>query len=107
VTDEVKFTDAQWDEVARAAETFAGVLENESGRLKDVVTTNWAGDCAEGTGLIDNLRQILYGENSNSFSDAINSEAQYLRALSRQCATTKDSLLSEDEKISSQFPGVP
>jgi hypothetical protein len=106
VTDEVKFTDAQWDELARAAEAFAKVLEDENGRLKDAVSTNWAGNCAEGLGLIDNLRQLLYGDGSNSFSDAILSEAEFLRGLSRQCSNAKETLVSQDEQAISRFSGA-
>lgn len=91
MTDEVKFTDAQWDELARAAEAFATVLDDQQVLLTYVLSTNWAGQCAEGTGLMDNLRSVLHG-GTNSFVNSIVSEASYLRSLAKVCSESKTSL---------------
>jgi hypothetical protein len=102
VTDEVKFTDAQWDELARAAEAFAEVLEDERGRIRDTVAKNWAGDCAEGLAVFQNLRQLLHGD-SNSFTQSANAEAVYLRDLALQCRKSKTTLSDADNYHSEQF----
>lgn len=91
MTDEVKFTDAQWDELARAAEAFATLLDDQQVLLTYVLSTNWAGQCAEGTGLMDNLRLVLHG-GRNSIANLIASEASYLRTFSEVCSDSKTSL---------------
>jgi hypothetical protein len=106
VTDEVKFTDAQWDELARAAEAFANVLERERIRLKDVLVKNWAGECGEGLGTFENLRHLVQNDESGSFGQAIASEAQYLMSLAAQIRNAKSSLVTEDNAGSSQFRNV-
>lgn len=103
MTDEVKFTDAQWDELARAAEAFAGVLETERHRLNNVLMRNWAGDCDEGVGTIDNLRTLLQGNMSGSFGHAVSSEAEYLRALAEHIRLAKKNFHSEDVRSSGTF----
>lgn len=103
MTDEVKFTDAQWDELARAAEAFAGVLDQEGGRLRDVMAINWAGSCSEGVGIVDNLRLLLYGEGPSSFKGAINSEALYLRQLAVQCRGAGTALAVSDSDSEQRF----
>jgi hypothetical protein len=103
VTDEVKFTDAQWDELARAAEAFATVLDEQRDSLRDVLISNWAGSCAEGADLIKNLRELTNGE-AGSFHHAIGSESDYLRALAVQCRTSKATLQSADDTSAEQYP---
>jgi hypothetical protein len=103
VTDEVKFTDAQWDELARAAEAFAEVLEAERKRLDNVLTVNWAGACSEGVGVLDNLRLLLQGAGGNSFGGAINSEVVYLLGLAQKCREATNVLSGEDSISASTF----
>lgn len=103
MTDEVKFTDEQWDKVAEAAEVFARALESERRSLKNLLKKNWAGDCAEGVGTIDNLRMLLHGEGPSSFSGAVESEAAYLRSLAIQCRDAKSSLTVDDLRNANQF----
>lgn len=102
MTDEVKFTDAQWDELARAAEAFATVLDDQRDHLRDVLVSNWAGVCTEGVALIANLRSLMIGE-SDSFHHAIDSESTYLRNLAAQCRRSKASLQSVDVASSNSF----
>jgi uncharacterized protein YukE len=105
VTDEVKFTDAQWDALAQAAEAFADTLEDERGRIRDTLAKNWAGDCVEGLAVFENLRQLLHGD-ANSFTQAANAESNYLRNLAAQCRNSKETLGAVDQYQSDQF-GVP
>ena len=102
MTDEVKFTDAQWDELARAAEAFAGVLEDERGRMRDTLAKNWAGDCMEGVAVFENLRQLLHGD-SSSFTQSANAEAAYLRSLAAQCRKAKLTMADTDILSSESF----
>jgi hypothetical protein len=103
VTDEVKFTDAQWDALAQAAETFAGALETERLRLNNVLMKNWAGNCDEGLGTIDNLRLLLQGTEPSSLGGAVSSEAEYLRALASHIRAAKSGLIIDDGKSSDFF----
>ena len=102
MTDEVKFTDAQWDELARAAEAFATVLDDQQVLLTYVLSTNWAGQCAEGTGLMDNLRSVLHG-GTNSFVNSIASEASYLRSLAKVCGDAKHSFNAAEAENAGVF----
>lgn len=95
MTDEVKFTDEQWDKVAQAAETFATALDNEKVRLRSVLATNWAGACSEGEGTMENLRALLHGS-QQSFEGAMESEATYLRGVASACTGAKRGLDGED-----------
>ncbi|HEY9312190.1 hypothetical protein [Williamsia sp.] len=100
--DEVKFTDEQWEKVAQAAETFAATLKAEAVNLQDVVTTNWAGQCAEGEGIIDNLKDLVRGTDG-SFSAAVGSEVSYLESLASQCRKSKSSLNLADLEGGANF----
>lgn len=102
MTDEVKFTDAQWDELARAAEAFAGVLDIEKVRLRAVAATNWAGNCGEGNGIMDNLRELIHGENG-SFAGAVTAEVEYLKSVALQCRRSKTVLTRADEAEAGQI----
>lgn len=103
MTDEVKFTDEQWDRVAEAAEVYAQALEDERGLLRNVLTKNWAGDCGEGRETIDNLRRLLNGADQESFSGVVNSEAEYFRSLAIQCRSAKTTLSAEDVQGGNHF----
>lgn len=103
MTDEVKFTDEQWDKVAEAADIYAQALEDQRGFLRDVLTKNWAGDCGEGAGTIENLRHLLNRGGSESFSGVVNSEAEYFRLLANQCRNAKATLSYGDSRNGSQF----
>ncbi|WP_143696489.1 hypothetical protein [Williamsia muralis] len=92
MTDEVKFTDAQWDELARAAEAFATVLQEEQSNLVNVLMTNWAGECAEGEGVIANLRELIRGGGNSSLAQVLDSESSYLRSLASNCIKSKTSM---------------
>jgi hypothetical protein len=107
VTDEVKFTDAQWDALAQAAEAFAVALESERIHLEDVLGINWAGNCVEGLGVLENLRLLLQGPGLNSFGGAINSEVAYLRSLAQRCRDSSNTLTTEDAVASGQFRNAP
>ncbi|WP_155976991.1 hypothetical protein [Nocardia sp. 348MFTsu5.1] len=100
--DEVKFTDEQWERVATAAEDFAAVLQKEQAALRLVLSSNWAGACAEGEGTMQNLRDLLRGD-SGSFAHAIAAEAQYLKDVAQQCRASKSVLMSIDDSISEQL----
>jgi hypothetical protein len=102
VTDEVKFTDAQWDALAQAAEAFASVLEAEKVRLRAVAAKNWAGQCGEGNGIIENLRELIHGENG-SLAEAVTSEAEYLKVVAVQCRRSKERLAEADSASAEQF----
>jgi hypothetical protein len=102
VTDEVKFTDAQWDALAQAAEAFAGALDDEQSRLRDLLAKNWAGECVEGQGIFASLKHLLHGENG-SFVQAVDSEAQYLKGVATQCRRSKTDLDVTDTATSEQF----
>lgn len=99
MTDEVKFTDAQWDELARAAEAFATVLEEQQSLLRAVLVQNWAGQCEEGNGLLENLRAIVHG-GKGSFVQAIDAEAKYLTSHASLCRASRSTLQSVDEQNS-------
>ena len=107
MTDEVKFTDAQWDELARAAEAFATVLEMQRKQLDNVLTSNWAGDCGEGHGVIENLRLLLQGAGSGSFGGAINSEVVYLLDLAQRCRNANSTLSGDDLVAADKFLHAP
>ena len=102
MTDEVKFTDAQWDELARAGEAFATVLEEQQSLLRAVLVQNWAGQCEEGNGLLENLRAIVHGGDS-SFVQAIDAEAKYLRSHAAVCRSSRDALQSVDDQNSNDL----
>ncbi len=102
MTDEVKFTDEQWDRVAAAAETFAAALEHERAKLVHVLSKNWAGQCLEGEGVVANLKDLIRGPNA-SFSSAISTESAYLRSLAIHCAQSKAALESADEESAERF----
>jgi hypothetical protein len=102
VGDEVKFTDEQWETVAQAAETFAGVLSEERAKLHDVIVTNWAGDCGEGEGVIENLRELVRGD--SGFVGAITSENEYLINLALRCRQSKQQL-NQVDIANSSFTG--
>jgi hypothetical protein len=103
LTDEVKFTAEQWETVARAAEVFARALDDERGRLRDVLTKNWAGDCGEGVGTIENLRLLLNGASSESLAGAISSEVVYLLQIANKSRMAKESLTAQDLAHGSKF----
>ncbi|PXW30028.1 UNVERIFIED_CONTAM: hypothetical protein DES50_109136 [Williamsia faeni] len=100
---EVKFTDEQWERVAMAAEDFAAVLKQERQALGDVLVTNWAGDCAEGTGTMENLRLLLQGAEPGSFSGAIGQELEYLQAVADQCRAARTDLTQTDVSSADDF----
>lgn len=102
VTDEVKFTNEQWDALAEAAEVFAATLDDERARLRDVLVSNWAGACAEGESTMDNLKALVHGD-SGSFSQAIFSEASYLKDVALGCRGAKTILKTVDHDNSSGF----
>ncbi|PYE14691.1 hypothetical protein DFR67_112153 [Williamsia limnetica] len=102
MTDEVKFTNEQWDALAEAAEVFAQTLDDERGLLTHVLGTNWAGECAEGVGVTENLKDLLRGADA-SFATAIRDEAQYLRAFAAQCVNSKNALNGSDMGSAIQF----
>lgn len=95
MTDEVKFTDEQWDRVATAAEVFAATLDDEKSRLRSLLATNWAGACQEGEGTMANLRALLHG-GQDSFEGAMESEATYLRSVASACHGAKEGLNTAD-----------
>lgn len=107
MTDEVKFTDAQWDELARAAEAFATVLEMQRKQLDNVLTSNWAGACGEGRGVIENLRLLLQGAGSGSFGGAIKSEVVYLLDLAQRCRDANSTLSGENLVAANKFLHAP
>ncbi|WP_207842560.1 hypothetical protein [Williamsia soli] len=102
MTDEVKFTNEQWDALAEAAEVFAATLEEERTKLFHVLSKNWAGQCLEGEGIIANLKDLLRGADS-SFSSAIVEEATYLKNLAAECHNSKVSLNKADSGSSERF----
>jgi hypothetical protein len=102
MADEVQFTDEQWETVAKAAETFAAVLDTERSKLRLVLKSNWAGACAEGEMTMLNLQSLLTGE-SNSFSQVISSEAEYLTNIASQCRASQVALAAADEASSEKF----
>lgn len=102
VTDEVKFTNEQWDALAEAAEVFAETLEHERERLVHVLSKNWAGECLEGEGVVANLKDLIRGPNA-SFSAAISTESAYLRDLASQCGQAKQDLSAVDNDKSERF----
>ncbi|MCZ4552827.1 hypothetical protein BH683_021305 [Williamsia sp. 1138] len=103
MTDEVKFTNEQWDALAEAAEVFAKALDEEHESLANILTTNWAGECAEGIGTIENLRMVLADGGVSSFSGAIKSESDYMRSLATQCRLAKASLSSADLESTNDY----
>jgi len=102
MADEVQFTDEQWETVAKAAEVFAGVLQEEQAGLRLVLSSNWAGVCAEGEGTMRNLRDLLRGE-SGSFAQSIMSEADYLKDVARRCRASKSFLTETDGMQAEKF----
>ncbi|WP_168176709.1 hypothetical protein [Williamsia sp. 1135] len=96
MTDEVKFTNEQWDALAEAAEVFAETLVTEREKLSNVLLKNWAGECEEGRGTINNLRFLLNGLGQDSFAGAIESESAYLRGIANTCRSAKNNLSGVD-----------
>lgn len=95
MTDEVKFTNEQWDALAEAAEVFAETLYAEKQKLRGVLATNWAGACAEGEGTFENLRTLLH-DGPDSFIGSMDSEMLYLRSIAANCVNAKQGLTATD-----------
>ncbi len=103
MTDEVKFTNEQWDALAEAAEVFAVALDEERKSHERRRLQGLGGRLRRRYRYNRESPAVVHGEGPDSFAGSVRSEADYLRWFATQCRNAKTELGSEDASNTLRF----